>query len=106
MVSFGSVHQIKYDELLFFRKYFDNVTVIYTMNGCGWCTAALPIFKEAVSSAKPSHPVLHVLYDDSPNAISKGESISGFPTVRRYTGNLIRDHTGSRTKQSYNEFLA
>jgi len=104
---FDKLQRIKYDELQFFKNYFKDVSVLYTMIGCGWCTKCLPAVEKAVQEAKSNNPVLHVVYNDSPEEITEKEDIKGFPTLRRYKGTeAFLEYKGPRTTESYLKFLA
>jgi hypothetical protein len=103
--TFDKLQLIKYDELPYFKAYFNDFVVVYTMTGCHWCTKCMPEVMAAIEEKNPSIPILHILFNDD-KSILKKEKIDGFPTIRRYKDEEFLEFDEARTKDNFLKFFA
>lgn len=104
--TFDTLQLIKYNELPYFRVYFKDVVVVYTMIGCHWCTKCMPDVKAAIGERESKQiPVLHVVFNNDKTVLEE-ENIQGFPSIVKYNKDSREYFKGERTKANFVKFFS
>lgn len=95
------------EDIAFNNKQNKKQVVVFTMNGCGYCTRIKPIMNEVIKDLQQKgqvYPIVELIYNHNRDFVQKLK-INGFPHVRVYNGDTFREFSGLRPKEAIVDFI-